>query len=129
MAYNGQEAYTVTVDEVEPEVKVAYDDQAFLGVKPGEHWARIKTTVCPKQTAKVNWFMFSLIDTNGGTYKGLDTSFHDPFPKPLLPDEINGIPAGPCRTGWVYVPVTDDTTFTSVVFQDGEAAVTWDTSK
>lgn len=122
---NGSTSYTVTALAYEPKVGVPYSDQAFLGLKTGEHWSRLKAKVCPTHTVQVNWFMFSAIDSEGGTYKGIDQSFHDPFPGPLLPDEINGIAPGPCRTGWLYIPITDGADVTTLSFQDGNASVNW----
>ncbi|QEH93493.1 hypothetical protein FV141_08145 [Dermacoccus abyssi] len=122
---DGSPAYTINVTEFDPKIPVPYDDQAFLGLKAGHHWSRAKAKVCPTELSNVNWYMFFAIDTDGGTYPGIDQSFHDPFPGPLLPDLSDGIPKGPCRTGWVYIPVLDGAKVKTINYQDGGAAVDW----
>lgn len=120
------ELYTISAIKYADRVKVSYNDQKFLGLDSGEHWAAIKASICPKQLSPTSWIYFSLVASDGGTYTGLDNSFKEPFPKPLFPDDIvNGIPAGPCRTGWVYFPVTDGADITTIVYQDGPASISW----
>lgn len=123
--YNGERQYSVTVTAYEPKIAVAYEDQAFLGLKSGEHWSRARVKACTTKLSPINWFMFSAIDAGGGAYKGIDQSFHDPFPGPVFPEPIDGIPAGACRSGWIYIPVPDGVTIKTVNFQDGGAATDW----
>ena len=123
-------SYTITVSQFDPKVTVPYEDQKFLCLNPAtEHWARLKARVCATgASAPVNWFEFAALTADGDSYAGLDNSFHDPFPKPLLPDNAgSGIPAGPCRQGWVYLPVNDGATITAITYTEtvSNASMTW----
>lgn len=127
---DGEEAYTLSVVSFEQKVTVNYAFPDIIGIKAGEHWSRANVMICPKKQAQVQWDSFSLVGDDSGTYSAGTSAMEDAFPKPMFPNKGVGFAPGPCRSGWVYFPVTDGVTITDIIFQEASgAAASWKASK
>lgn len=119
--------YTLRVTDFEPHVAVTpgpYDTPETIGIKKGEHFTRLKATVCPQaQPVQILWSSFVIGDADNGMYQSPDISNVDHFPKPLLPGEWQTISR--CSTGWVYVSIPDTSKPTTIAYQTGGAATAW----
>lgn len=119
--------YTLKVTDFEPRVTVTpgpYDTPEMIGIKKGEHFTRLKATVCPQgQPVQILWSSFVIGDADNGMYQSPDISNVAHFPKPLLPGEWQTISR--CSTGWVYVSVPDTSKPAAVAYQTGGAATAW----
>lgn len=119
--------YTLKVTDFEPRATVTpgpYDTPEMIGIKKGEHFTRVKATVCPQaQPVQILWSSFVIGDVDNGMYQSPDISNVDHFPKPLLPGEWQTVAR--CSTGWVYVSIPDTSKPTAVAYQTGGAATAW----
>lgn len=119
--------YTLKVTDFESRVTVTpgpYDTPEMIGIKKGEHFTRLKATVCPQaQPVQILWSSFVVGDADNGMYQSPDISNVDHFPKPLLPGEWQTISR--CSTGWVYVSIPDTSKPTAIAYQTGGAATAW----
>ena len=123
---DGSPEYAITALGFEDNVVVAYDDQAFLGLKPGQHWGRIKGKVCATVQTEVSWLMWEAVTADGAAYKYPDAGFTEPMKGPLFPEFTAPVPRGQCRTGFVYVAIDKNAKIDVVTFTgSGAPVVTW----
>lgn len=125
-----EDEFSITALKFEPSVTVTYEDQEFLGLKAGQQWARIQAKICALSVpVEASWVGWEASTADGIAFQTPDSSFTDPFPRPLFPDGLNTVPPGQCRQGWVYLGIdkgaaADKLTYTAI----GATPITWQVS-